>query len=255
MQNATILKLGGSVITDKSVGDTVIKENVLSDIAREIAKYPNLPLLIVHGAGSCGHPQAKHYHLDKGVTSENRTGIYETHHAVSLLNEKVVDALRREGLEAISVHSLHGAVAKDGRLLNYDSGHLEIMLNLGIIPVLHGDVVMDTVRGACIISGDQLIRVLAEQLKMKRVGLSTDVPGLLDDNGSVVRELSRKTAKDIKIGKSGNVDVTGGMQGKISELLDLADKGIMSEIFHISQVPAFLAGRDHKGTKILQEQI
>ena len=88
---------------------------------------------------------------------------------------------------------------------------------------------------------------------MKRIGLATDVPGLLDSDGSVVRELRRSVAHTIRIGGSGSIDVTGGMQGKIAELLRLADIGIGSEIFHVSRLMEFLSGADHGGTRILPE--
>ena len=254
MPNRTILKLGGSVITDKAAASAgVIRYNSLSSIAAEIALYPDLPLLIVHGAGSFGHPQAKTWHIQQGVSHENRRGIFETHKAVCELNDAVVAALRNNGIEAVAVHPLHGFEASDGMLIDLHTGHLDRMISLGLVPVIHGDVVMDRVRGASIVSGDQLIRVLAEGLGMDRVGLATDVPGLLAEDGSVVRELRRSTAHQVMIGKSGHVDVTGGMEGKITELLSLADRGIISEMFHISQINAFLAGKDHGGTRILPE--
>ncbi len=124
-----------------------------------------------------------------------------------------------------------------------------------MVPVLHGDVVMDTKKGACIISGDQLVRVMAQQLGMKRIGLATDVAGLLDADGSVVRELRPSMAHTIRIGGSGSVDVTGGMKGKITELLRLADMGIESNIFHISRLKEFLSGADHGGTRIMPEDV
>jgi isopentenyl phosphate kinase len=40
------------------------------------------------------------------------------------------------------------------------------------------------------------------------------------------------------------------MKGKIHELLDLARAGVGSEIFHVSRIPDFLAGRDCGGTKV-----
>ena len=254
MHNRTILKLGGSVITEKAAGSAgAIRYGDLASIAASLASYAELPLLIVHGAGSFGHPQAKAYHIQEGVTRENRKGIFETHQAVGELNTAVVSALRDSGIEAVSVHPLHGCEASDGKLVDPQLGHLDKMLDLGLVPVIHGDVVMDRVRGACIVSGDQLIRVLAEGLHMDRVGLATDVPGLLAEDGSVVRELRNSTAHTVTIGNSDHIDVTGGMEGKIAELLTLADHGIRSEIFHGSQIEAFLAGKDHGGTRILPE--
>lgn len=254
MRNRTILKLGGSVITEKAAGSAgIIRHDTLASIAAKLAAYPDLPLLIVHGAGSFGHPQAKAYHIQQGVTRENRKGIFETHQAVRDLNSSVVSALRSNGIEAVSIHPLHGCEASNGILVDPVFGHISQMIELGLVPVIHGDVVMDRVRGACIVSGDQLIRVLAEGLAMDRVGLATDVPGLLAEDGSVVRELRQSTAHQVTIGHSGHIDVTGGMEGKIAELLALADHGIRSEIFHVSQIEAFLAGKDHGGTCILPE--
>lgn len=255
MGNRTILKLGGSVITEKSAGSAgVIRYDALAKIAEGIAAYQDLPLMVVHGAGSFGHPQAKQYHIQQGVSRENRRGIFETHQAVRDLNAAVVAALRSSGVEALPIHPLHGCEASDGVLVDQSVGHISRMIDLGLVPVTHGDVVMDQVRGACIVSGDQLIRVLARDLEMDRVGLATDVPGLLAEDGSVVRELRRSTAHQVTIGRSDTIDVTGGMEGKIAELLSLADHGIRSEIFHISQLDAFLAGQDHGGTRILPEE-
>jgi len=45
----------------------------------------------------------------------------------------------------------------------------------------------------------------------------------------------------------------GPVVNKVSQLLALADHGIRSEMFHISQFEAFLAGKDHGGTRILPE--
>ena len=176
-----------------------------------------------------------------------------TNRAVSGLNDAVVESLREKGVAAVGVHPLHTGVADDGRLVTFECRHLDTMLSLGMVPVIHGDVVMDLSRGACIVSGDQLVRYLAVGLAIDRVGLATDVPGVLD-GGRVVPEITRATAASLQIGDSRHTDVTGGMRGKIDELLGLADKGIGSDIFHVSRVGDFLAGADHGGTRVRGEQ-
>jgi isopentenyl phosphate kinase len=243
-----MLKLGGSVITDKS-GECRVDRGRLERIASATAGAGTRQLLIVHGAGSCGHPEAKRYRLDTGAAPGHAKGIAVTHHAVSSLNAEVVAALREKGVEAVGIHPLHAGYADNGRLLSFETRHLDHMLSLGIVPVIHGDVVMDRSRGACIVSGDQLIRFLASPLAMQRVGLATDVPGVLD-GGNVVPAITPASFPKLQIGSSTHTDVTGGMRGKIAELLELAAAGIGSEIFHVSRIPDFLAGKDCGGTRV-----
>ena len=249
MSERILLKLGGSVITDKKT-DCAVNYDLLSFIASAITRAATgKGLVIIHGAGSCGHPEAKRYGLDNGAVAGGTDGIYVTHRAVSRLNDAVVEALREKGIPAVGVHPLHMAVADNGRLVAFEYRHLEKMLILGMVPVIHGDVVMDLSRGACIVSGDQLVRYLAVVLKINRVGLATDVPGVLD-GGCVVPEISRKMVSNLQIGNSKHTDVTGGMRGKIDELLGLADTGIGSDIFQALRIGDFLAGVDHGGTKV-----
>jgi len=247
MSERLILKLGGSVITDKRA-DCAVNHDQLASVARAIAgARKGSGIIVIHGAGSCGHPEAKRYHLDRGVSAGNTEGIFVTHRAVSGLNESVVLALRNEGVDAVGVHPLHTGIADNGRLAGFECRHLEKMLMLGMVPVIHGDVVMDLSKGACIISGDQLVRYLAVALRISRVGLATDVPGVLD-GCVVVPEITRETVPCLHISNSRYTDVTGGMRGKIDELLGLADAGIRSDIFHVSRIPDFLSGAAHGGT-------
>ncbi|WP_292518126.1 isopentenyl phosphate kinase [Methanoculleus sp.] len=248
MTETVILKLGGSVITDKS-GDCAIDHTRLRGIAADLATRRASALVLVHGAGSCGHPEARRYHINDGLTRENVPGVYHTHAAVSRLNAAVVDALRDAGVEAVGIHPLDLALAEGGRLASLETRHIAEMTEHGIVPVLHGDVVMDRLQGSCIVSGDQLVTRLAVALSSRRVGLATDVPGVLQ-NGVVVPRIDRSVMETLDIGGSSNTDVTGGMRGKIAELLALADAGTESHIFHVSKVGRFLDGTGHDGTTI-----
>ena len=251
MSDTCILKLGGSVITDKTA-DCAVNRKQLAATASAIAGAKTSGIIIVHGAGSCGHPEAKRYRLDAGAKAGETEGIYVTHKVVSSLNDEVVCILREKGVQAIGVHPLHACIADNGRLIGFETRHLEKMLALGMVPVIHGDVVMDLSRGACIVSGDQLVRYLAVSLRIARVGLATDVPGVLD-GGSVVPRITRRAVPELHIGNSTHTDVTGGMKGKIDELLGLADAGTGSDIFHVSRVGDFLKGQPHGGTMVRGE--
>ncbi len=251
MPEKVLLKIGGSVITDKS-GDCAIDSLAISGLASVIGARHIPTLLVIHGAGSCGHPEARRYRIAEGVDGSNLPGIYTTHRAVRRLNDAVVESFRGAGIEAIGVSPLASTVARNGRIISFANGPLEELLGLHMVPVLHGDVVMDQARGASIISGDQLTTYLAQTMHVESVGLATDVPGVIDD-GHVVRVITPENAGTIALEGSGHADVTGGMRGKIGELLALAKAGIASEVFHASRLADFLDGRPTGGTKVVAD--
>jgi isopentenyl phosphate kinase len=54
------------------------------------------------------------------------------------------------------------------------------LLSSGLLPVLHGDAVLDSSLGCTILSGDTIIRHLAEQLRPQFVVFLTNVEGVYD---------------------------------------------------------------------------
>ena len=76
-----ILKLGGSVITDKTK-ECSFKKQVMDNLAKNIKKADK-QIILIHGAGSFGHIQAKKYRLNEGYTSEGQIhGFSITHEIV-----------------------------------------------------------------------------------------------------------------------------------------------------------------------------
>jgi isopentenyl phosphate kinase len=223
-----VLKIGGSAITDKAKADYVRAEEI-ERIAGEISDQAS-GLVLVHGAGSFGHIPAKKYGLPGKFDPE---GLRVTHASVAKLNQIVVEALAEAGVEALPVHPLSCVLLKDGRIEKMEVDFIKEMITRGILPVLHGDVAMDSSRGAGIVSGDQLVPYLAKDLGAQTVALGTDVDGVLC-SGAPLKEVTRKTLPEIEscFMQGPGADVTGGMRGKILELLELADAGTISLIFN-----------------------
>ncbi|MCQ1534585.1 isopentenyl phosphate kinase family protein [Methanosarcina sp. KYL-1] len=246
-----ILKLGGSVITDKGADEGVVREADLLRIAREVSGYRG-KMIVVHGAGSFGHTYAKKYGLDRQFDPE---GAIVTHESVKKLAATVVNSLNRFGVRAIAVHPMGCTVCKNGRIESMYLDNIKLMLEKGFVPVLHGDVVMDTELGACILSGDQIVPYLAKKLGVTRLGLGSAEDGVLDKDGKPVPEITPGNFEEFRgcIGASGNTDVTGGMLGKVRELLDLSKTScITSYIFNAGKadnVHRFLSG-EPIGTRI-----
>ncbi len=250
MPERILLKLGGSILTDKG-RQGIADLGRIRSIAGEIARRDGSDICIVHGAGSFGHPEAHRYGLAGGERGADLAeGIARTHAAVCSLNAILVSALLESGIEAVGIHPLGSAIAHDGRLVTLGERPLLALMEAGVTPVLHGDVVMDEARGVSIVSGDQIVRFLAERIPFTRVGLATDVPGVLDSGGTVICRIGPDSGLMVSAGSSGHTDVTGGMAGKVQELLGLAKCGVSSDIFHVSRLGDFLDGRPHGGTRI-----
>ena len=74
-----ILKIGGSVVTDKD-GELAAKTEVINRIAEEIKRADIDNLILVHGGGSFGHPTAKKYGIKEGLKDPaQKVGFSETH--------------------------------------------------------------------------------------------------------------------------------------------------------------------------------
>lgn len=247
--NPVILKIGGSVITEKSSDVPQAKKNEIDRISQEIAGFrseSDSKLILIHGAGSFGHPQAAKYRLSEEF---NAQGAYLTHASVKKLNSIVMESLNGAGVPSLPVHPLNSCISENGKLIHFQLEQIRAMLENGMMPVLHGDVVMDVTRGASILSGDRIMPYLACELKASRTGAGSNVDGVLDDSGSVIKKITPQSFVDMKkhIKGSASTDVTGGMLGKVSELLELANRGISSRIFNASRkgmVSRFLYGED-----------
>ena len=228
MTEIKILKIGGSVLTDKTRLESA-KMDAIERICAEVANCRR-GLILVHGAGSFGHIHAQKFSLDEKFSPE---GVLETHRSVVKLNGLLVEGLRVCGASPVPVHPLSSTILADGRIDLMEVGPVVEMVDRGLLPVLHGDVAMDRMRGAGIVSGDQLVTHLARALRPKLVALGTAAEGVIF-NGQVLPAVRREDLPRIwsQLGGSDGVDVTGGMRGKIQELLDLADGGVSSRIFN-----------------------
>lgn len=235
----TVLKLGGSVVTDKETPETV-DTDALDRVVDSIADADVPELVLVHGAGSFGH-----HHADKhGVTptegSHDADGVWAIHDSMRRLNDEVVGRLQDAGVSALPVHPLSAGARDADATLSLPTASTATMLSEGFVPVLHGDVIAQSGAGATIVSGDELVTHLARALDADRVGLCSTVPGVYDESGEVVPRITRFEDVADALGGSDSTDVTGGMAAKIRALLDL---GAPASVFGPDALEGFLAGR------------
>lgn len=217
-----LLKLGGSLITDKAQAQTVRAETlarVMAEIAAWRASQPEAQLVLGHGSGSFGHVQAKKYGTRQGVRSRDEwRGFAEVQAVANLLNRLVIDAARDARLPVLNCPPSASAVCRDGELVSLALAPIEAALIHGLVPVVQGDVALDSERGGTIVSTEDVFRYLAPRLKPDRILLAGIEPGVLDrwPDGAVMSEVREVPGS---AGAAAAADVTGGMAAKIRETL------------------------------------
>ena len=260
-----ILKIGGSILTNKDSTKSEIDTINLNRIASEIKDSLNessKDLIIVHGAGSFGHPPARKHKIGEEFASneypQKRLGFCEIQNEVKKLNMFICETFIKHGLPVISIPASSFITANNKRIVDGNLDLFRKYLLKGFIPVIYGDVVLDEMLEFCVVSGDQIIQFLASNLNQSQVILGTDVDGVYNKNPKTHSDAiffdKFSSLKDLDAFEgTTNVDVTGGMVGKIKELLYLADLGIESKIINADvegNIYKVLEGLDVKGTLI-----
>lgn len=260
MSELILLKLGGSLITDKTRPYTP-RLDILLELARQIhaarQSRPELALVLGHGSGSFGHVAAKQYQTREGLppsafqTSppifiENGGrprggywfGFSEVWFQASALNRFVMEALREAGVPALALAPVSAVTARNGKVSRWDLTPLKSALSAGLVPVVYGDVIFDEARGGTILSTEDLFEHLARELRPNRIllaGLEGAVWADFPERRNRVERISPASFNEVRdgVGKSHGADVTGGMESKVRQMLNLVSEipGLTAQIF------------------------
>lgn len=219
MSRPVLIKLGGSVITDKSKPES-FRRAVARRLITEIAKA-EVPVVLFHGAGSYGHPQAEQWGLaEPPITGKKLDGVAETLGSVTRLHGEMLGIAATAGLRPVSV-PMHALAEADGGLLSdVPMDLIDDLLANGCMPVLHGTMVRDASDGWALVSADRLMAAVAGELEPRLAVFVTDVDGVLDDAGALVPEVT--IDHDVAVAAENGADVTGSMRGKVAAALEVA---------------------------------
>ncbi len=231
-----LIKLGGSLITDKQKPYTA-RLHVIRRLSQEISelrrKNKGMVFIVGHGGGSFPHFPAKEYKTQEGVINKNSIrGIAEVQNAASKLNRIVVEEFIKVGENAVSFSPSSFLVTSNGEIKKAFLSSLIGNLELGILPVVYGDVVFDDRKGCSIVSTEKLLNFLA--IRLRRNFKSTTIvycgntDGVYDKQGKTISRITKAVFEEFRksIGGSTGVDVTGGMLHKVQEALRVTEKGI-----------------------------
>ncbi len=237
-----LLKLGGSLITDKDTPYTP-RLDKLKGLAQEIKTVldsrPNLLLILGHGSGSFGHVAAKKHGTRDGVqTAEQWMGFAEVRFQAAELNRYVMEALISAGVGAISFPPSSSMISNDRKVIHHNVLAIRKSLEARLLPVVYGDVAFDEKRGGTILSTEDVFTFLVDQFSPSRILLAGIEAGVWEDfpaRTKLVKEIQVSDYEKMRagIGGSASTDVTGGMKAKVEEMLALIQKtnGLTAQIF------------------------
>lgn len=261
-KKVVLVKLGGSLITNKSKPFSERKEvivNLVSQIKKAFAENGRL-IVVGHGGGSYPHVPAEKYDVINGkVNGQSVYGAAMVEDAAAQLNRIVVGEFLRQSIPAISVNPSSALVLNNRKVsLQFFDAFVEMMRHK-IIPIIYGDVIFDKKIGFSIFSTEQLLNLYASYLlrggfKVEKVIHCGETDGLIVD-GEVLPQVNRKNFKKVKksIYKTSGFDVTGGMLHKVQQGLSLSGKGVNTYIVggnHGGNLYRSIVGERFIGTKI-----
>lgn len=230
MSDLTLIKLGGSLITDKRTEKAYRAERadaVAAAIRQALDTIPGVQLVVGHGSGSFGHMAAKRHDTIAGVSgAEQWHGFAEVALAAASLNTLVAASFAQAGIPVMRFQPSAGTTCADGVVTHWDTRNLQAALDAGLVPLVYGDVAFDTVRGGTITSTESLFFYLAGHLSVRRILLLGEVEGVLDTAGQLIRNVTPLSLASIEaaLGGSAGTDVTGGMETKVRDMVALVQR-------------------------------
>lgn len=236
-----LLKLGGSLITDKNKPFTARREVIIRlgrEIKSALAGFDG-KLIIAHGSGSFGHPVAKKYGVEKGWEHKGGLeGVPSVADAAIKINRIVMEEFLKIGLPVVSFAPGSFIFAANSRPTNILLGPIFQCLNWEMIPVVYGDIIFDQNKGWSIFSSEMTLNLLAKSFRRDFSEIKQfycgDTDGVYDENGKTIQKITPKSFVKLQKKIKGSVaaDVTGGMLHKVQEAVGLvSDFGIETLIF------------------------
>ncbi|MGO8840296.1 MAG: acetylglutamate kinase [Methyloceanibacter sp.] len=248
-----VVKYGGHAMGDPELATSFARDIVL-------IKQAGVNPIVVHGGG----PQIGSL-LDRlNIRSEFKGGLRvtdrETVDVVEMVlagsvNKEIVAAINAQGGKAVGISgkdaNLMRAKRLERRWRDPDS-NIEEILDLGFVGepasvdphiidvIIHSDLIPVVApigvgpEGETLnINADTFAAALASTMKVKRLLLLTDVEGVLDGRGQLIKSLTTAEAKAL----IADGTITGGMIPKIESCMAVVEQGVEAVVIINGKVP------------------
>jgi acetylglutamate kinase len=220
-----IVKFGGEILSDEKILETIALDLVLlHDVG--------IHQVVMHGAGTLISSSMKKLGLEPRFIRGQRVTDRETldvvigslHH----VNNKIVGKINKNAPIAVG---LNGGLFKAkrkikelgyvGDVISVDSKPIHDLMCQGYLPVIF-PLGMDREDTPLNINADVAAGELAKALKATKMIVLTNVDGVLDRNGKLLRQLTVKEAKNLVKDNT----VTGGMIPKLESGIRAIEEGV-----------------------------
>jgi isopentenyl phosphate kinase len=247
-----VIKLGGSVITNKDV-PLSLNELAINRILNAISKI-KIPIVLVHGGGSFGHYWSIRFNMHSKPDNYSPYGISVVHQSMVHLNDFIVNSMMRKKMCPYSIAPLS--------FMDNDKINKMQILNLGkiakskMIPITFGDVIYRYRMKYSVISGDEIMTIISSVLRPTKIVFALNVDGVYKDLET--REMIETFEKDeVKFSRVKS-DITGGMHRKVREALKISTMGLDVHILNglkPERIVDLIENNKFKGTVIRGKKI
>ena len=223
-----VIKMGGSVLSNKDLFDTLIQDIV-------ILKKLGLSFFLVHGGGSKISKKLDDLNIKSDfinglrVTDDKIIDIVED--VLVQFNKEIVNTLNNKSCGAKEITSKENnviIVKPENDMLGFVGKPTKINTNILIkiikaneIPVI-ASLGLDEKDQTFNINADSVAGAIATKLKARRLLILSDVEGVLNKDKKLISEINSNQAKKMIIDGS----ISGGMIPKIDNCLDVAKNGV-----------------------------
>ncbi|MFC0272009.1 acetylglutamate kinase [Metabacillus herbersteinensis] len=253
MNKTIVLKCGGSIIHQLSDSFFHSLQNL---------KQSNWKIVIVHGGGpditkmlSSLKISSQFYHGQRKTTKE----VLEIAEMVlaGKINKQLTNTLQQHTIKAIGISGSDGELLQGeflnkeqlglvGKVTDVNTKLISLLTDNGYIPVI-APLALTATGETLNVNADLAAAAIANNLEAEKLLFVTDVPGILDENGYVIKKISQTEINEHIL----NGVITGGMIPKVeSAISTLSEK--LQEVMIVSGKASLLEGEDFIGTKIVR---
>ncbi len=252
-RKTVVVKYGGHAMGDPELAAAFARDIVL-------IKQAGVNPIVVHGGG----PQIGSLLERLNIRSEFKGGLRVTDRATvevvemvlaGSVNKEIVTAINNQGGKAVGISGKDANLMRAKRLerrMRDPQSNSEEVVDLGYVgePVAVDPHIIEVISNSDLIpvvaplgigpdgetlniNADTFAAALATALKAKRLLLLTDVEGVLDRNGQIIKSLT--TAEAQRLIEDGTI--SGGMIPKIEGCLDVIAEGVEAVVIINGRVP------------------